>query len=59
MRMKIWFALLAGLRRVSGGDHPPTDPGELSPGRRVIAVISLVLFVLHNMPTPWSTRLIP
>ncbi len=54
-----WFLLLAGVRRASGGDHPPTDHGELSPGRRVIAVLSLILFVLLFMPTPWSTRLIP
>lgn len=54
-----WFVLLAGVRRASGGDHPPTDDGDLSPGRRAIAVVSLVLFVLLFMPTPWSTRLIP
>lgn len=53
-----WFLLLLGVRRASGGDHPPTDDGALSPGRRVVAVLSLVLFVLLFMPTPWSTRLV-
>jgi hypothetical protein len=42
------------LTRVSGPDHPPTEPGELSPGRRAIAIVSLVVFVLIFMPTPWS-----
>jgi membrane-associated protease RseP (regulator of RpoE activity) len=55
-----WFVLLMGVRRASGGgDHPPTDAGPLSPTRRVIAVLSLVFFVLLFMPTPWSTRLVP
>ena len=48
-----WFALVYGLRRL-GGEHPPTDPGELTPGRRVVAVASLALFVLLFMPTPLS-----
>lgn len=51
----IWFLLLLFLRRVGGVDHPPTDPGELSGARRVIAVASLALFFLLFMPTPWST----
>jgi membrane-associated protease RseP (regulator of RpoE activity) len=49
----VWFALLAGLRRLSGGmNHPPTEPGPLSPMRRRTAVACLVLFVLLFMPTP-------
>src|SRR5262245_41939893 len=27
----MWFGLLHLVRRASGGDHPPTEPGELSP----------------------------
>lgn len=50
-----WFVLLHMLKRVSGRDHPPTEPGELSPLRRSIAVVSLVFFVLLFMPTPWAT----
>jgi membrane-associated protease RseP (regulator of RpoE activity) len=48
----VWFALLAGMRRCSGMNHPPTGPGELSKGRRAVAVLCLVLFVLLFMPTP-------
>lgn len=50
----MWFGLLHLLARVGGRDHPPTDPGELSRGRKVIAVITLVLFFLLFMPTPWA-----
>jgi membrane-associated protease RseP (regulator of RpoE activity) len=51
-----WFGLLHLMRRLGGDDHPPTEPGELSPGRRVVAIISLIIFVLLFMPTPMSTR---
>lgn len=49
-----WFLLLHGLGRLGGADHPPTDASELSAGRKVIAVITLVLFVLLFMPTPMA-----
>jgi membrane-associated protease RseP (regulator of RpoE activity) len=48
----VWFLVLYVLRRLSGGNHPPTEPGELSPRRRVIAVLCLLLFVALFMPTP-------
>ncbi len=50
----VWFGLLLLLKRFSGGVwHPPTDFGEkLSPGRRIVAIGCLVLFVLLFMPTP-------
>jgi membrane-associated protease RseP (regulator of RpoE activity) len=48
----VWFVLLYALRRMSGGNHPPTEPGPLSPGRRVVAVVCLLLFVALFMPTP-------
>lgn len=49
----LWFVLLGLVSRFSGGArHPPTEPGELSPVRRVVAGITLVLFVLLFMPTP-------
>ena len=35
-----------------GEDHPPFEPGELGPGRRVLATACLVLFLLLFMPTP-------
>ncbi len=52
----MWFLVLGVIARFSGGaEHPPTDPGELSPKRKVVAVVTLVLFVLLFMPTPWAT----
>jgi membrane-associated protease RseP (regulator of RpoE activity) len=49
----VWFVLLFVLRNLSGGvDHPPTEPGVLSPGRKAVAVGTLILFVLLFMPTP-------
>jgi membrane-associated protease RseP (regulator of RpoE activity) len=50
-----WFILLTVLGRFSRGGHPPTEPGELSPGRRVVAVLTLLLFVGLFMPTPWTS----
>jgi membrane-associated protease RseP (regulator of RpoE activity) len=46
-----WFVVLTLLERWGGG-HPPTEPGALSPARRIVAVGTLVLFVLLFMPTP-------
>jgi membrane-associated protease RseP (regulator of RpoE activity) len=54
MAWLVWFVLVYVLGRLSGPDHPPTEPGELSRGRQAIAVLSLVVFVLLFMPTPWS-----
>jgi membrane-associated protease RseP (regulator of RpoE activity) len=48
----VWFIVLTLLERLSGGGHPPTERGELSPLRRVIAIGTLILFVLLFMPTP-------
>ena len=48
----VWFVLLYAMRRMAGVNHPPTDPGELSRGRRVVAVLCLLLFVVLFMPTP-------
>jgi membrane-associated protease RseP (regulator of RpoE activity) len=48
----VWFVLLYAMRRMAGVNHPPTDPGELSPARRVVAVLCLLLFVALFMPTP-------
>ena len=48
----VWFVLLAGMTRATGGNHPPTEPGELSKGRRSVAVACMLIFVLLFMPTP-------
>jgi membrane-associated protease RseP (regulator of RpoE activity) len=50
----VWFVVLRAIMRVSGREHPPTEPGELSPIRKGVAVVTLVLFVLLFMPTPWK-----
>lgn len=52
----VWFGLLHLVKRVGGRDHPPTEPGDLSPMRRGIAVVSLVFFILLFMPTPWAAH---
>lgn len=49
-----WYGVLYLLRRVGGADHPPTEPGQLSPARKVIAVVTLLFFVLLVMPTPMA-----
>lgn len=52
----VWFVVLGVLGRMSGGrDHPPTDPGELSPVRRWVAIGTLFMFVLLFMPSPLMT----
>jgi len=50
----VWYILLRLIMRAGGQDHPPTEPGELSPVRKGIALFSLVLFVLLFMPTPMA-----
>ncbi len=50
----VWYGLLALILRFGGNEHPPTEPGELHPIRKAVAVLSLVLFVLLFMPTPFS-----
>jgi membrane-associated protease RseP (regulator of RpoE activity) len=49
----MWFLALSLVSWLSGGaDHPPTEPGVLSPKRKVIAVVTLAFFVLLFMPIP-------
>ena len=50
----VWYVLLKLIMRSGGQNHPPTEPGELSPVRKGIALLSLVLFVLLFMPTPMA-----
>jgi membrane-associated protease RseP (regulator of RpoE activity) len=51
----VWYFLIRIIMRAGGRDHPPTEPGELSPGRKGLAVLSLLLFALLFMPTPWAS----
>jgi hypothetical protein len=39
------------MSKIAGTDHPPTGPTPLSPGRRIIAIGTLLLFVLLFMPS--------
>jgi membrane-associated protease RseP (regulator of RpoE activity) len=50
----VWFVVLTVLSRLTGDRHPPTDDDTLSPARRVIAIGTLVTFVLLFMP--WWVR---
>lgn len=50
----IWYLVILVIMRLGGANHPPTEPGPLSPVRKGLAVLSLVLFVLLFMPTPMS-----
>lgn len=50
----VWFVLLTLMGRLTGHSHPPTDDDRLSPGRRVVAVGTLVVFALLFMP--WWIR---
>jgi membrane-associated protease RseP (regulator of RpoE activity) len=49
----VWALLLQGLRRASSGVyHPPVGGGELTPGRRRLALCVLVVFLLILTPVP-------
>jgi membrane-associated protease RseP (regulator of RpoE activity) len=50
----VWFILTGVLGRTFGEDHPPTEREPLTPARRGIAVLCLVLVVLLFMPTPFA-----
>lgn len=50
----VWYVIIAVIKRLGGHDHPPTEPGELHPVRKGVAVLSLVLFVLLFMPAPMT-----
>ncbi len=50
-----WYVLIFVIMRFGGRDHPPTEPGDLHPVRKGLAVLSLVLFALLFMPTPLAS----
>jgi len=47
-----WALLLSLLTRATGHGHPPTDDQYLSPRRRIVGWLTLLLFVLLFMPSP-------
>lgn len=51
MHWLMWAALLALMSRMARGEHPPVEPGELTPVRRALAWMTLSWFVLLFMPT--------
>lgn len=53
-----WWILLSLLARISRIEHPRTDPGQLSAGRRRVAVLALVVFALLFMPA-WMREVLP
>lgn len=56
----LMFAFLIWLlHRGTGGRHPPTDPGPLSPLRRVVSILTLVLFGMLFMPVPLRLEVYP
>jgi membrane-associated protease RseP (regulator of RpoE activity) len=49
----VWYLVLGIIGRFSGGaEHPETEPGVLSPKRKVVAVVTLAFFLLLFMPVP-------
>jgi membrane-associated protease RseP (regulator of RpoE activity) len=49
----IWLAIMLIVRFRSGGTHPPVDDSVLGTKRRLVAIATLVLFVLLFMPSPF------
>jgi membrane-associated protease RseP (regulator of RpoE activity) len=50
-----WYGVTELMGRNFGGfEHPPTEFGTLSPGRRLVAFSCLLLFVVLFMPVPWA-----
>ena len=47
-----WFFLTWLLTRGGGAKHPPTEDARLSPIRRVVAWVTLLMFVALFMPIP-------
>jgi membrane-associated protease RseP (regulator of RpoE activity) len=54
----LWWGLLRLMTRTGRPEHPPTDDDQLSPGRRVVAIGTLLLFVLLFMPA-WIREVVP
>jgi membrane-associated protease RseP (regulator of RpoE activity) len=56
----MWYALVALLRRVSGGtNHPTVDDEPLPPSRRVLFWLMVVVFIGIVMPVPMRPTYTP
>jgi hypothetical protein len=54
----IWALLLLGMRRLQGGVyHPPVGPEPLSPSRRALFWVVVVIFLLLFTPIPMRSTL--
>jgi membrane-associated protease RseP (regulator of RpoE activity) len=56
----VWAGLLLLMRRLSGGIyHPPVSEEELTPGRKRLALVMLVVFLLIFTPVPLREAIAP
>ena len=52
----MWATVLAVMSHLAKGEHPPVEPGTLTPKRKLLAWFTLLLFILLFMPTWITTR---
>jgi membrane-associated protease RseP (regulator of RpoE activity) len=52
----VWWIVLTLMARMTKGEHPPVEAGQLSAVRRGLAWFTLLLFVLLFMPTWMESR---
>lgn len=57
----VWFLLIGAIGWISklGDTHPPTEPGALTRGRKIVGWFTMGLFVVLFMPTPWAAYVGP
>lgn len=51
----VWYGITGAMARFAGADHPPFEPAPLDRGRKLVAVLCLVLFILLFLPTPLAS----
>jgi len=51
MHWLVWAVVLWALTRATGANHPPTEDAWVSPRRRVVGWLTLLLFILLFMPS--------
>lgn len=47
----MWATVLSVMAHLAKGEHPPVEPGVLTPKRKLLAWFTLLMFVLLFMPT--------
>ena len=49
----VWTAMIGVMRRMGGGEyHPPVGDAPLTPGRRALAILTLLIWILIFTPIP-------